>query len=98
MRLRDDSDERHSRRFGGARVVHRVADEPEFSSGLHALDGEQTVRRGLALCDMLRADDRIEAEVADETLQSDVELILQAAGENRQAETLTQPLEEAGFW
>ncbi len=66
-------------------------------AGLHALDGEQSVGRGLRVRDMFGADDGIEAGLGSEAGQSDVELIAQAAGEDGQTEAPAQAFQKAGL-
>ncbi len=97
MDWRDDADEGHARGCGGTRVIDRIADVPELTAGLHALDGVQAVGRGLGVRDMLGADDGIEAEIGSEARQGDVELIPQAAGEDREIEAVAQAIQKTGF-
>ena len=95
MVLCGDPDEGHSGRASGARVIDGIADVPKLPSGFHALDSEQALRRRFGLSDVLRAQQRIERAIRREPLERDLSLVLQAAGEDRQAEPLAQAFEQS---
>src|SRR5512143_368905 len=92
-----DPDEWYASRAGRACIVDGIADVPDLLSGPHTLDGQQAVGRRFGLRDVFRAQQRIELAIRSETLESDLGLVLQAAGKDREAEPLPQAFEQSGF-
>src|SRR5689334_12812141 len=60
-----------------------------------ALDRQQTLGIGLGFRDVIGAQQWIERAIRRETLERNLRLVLEAAGEDRQTESLAQPFEQS---
>ena len=57
---RRDTDERHARGFGAARVIYCVAHVKQFAIAIGAHDAQQAIGRGFAVLHVVHSYDRIE--------------------------------------